>query len=430
MKLTTSPLFWDLDVAGNVAPAVTPTAGIVPLTFNLSNLEGRTEDLWNYLQAIWVRVTVTVTQASSATALNYDKLWQAVDSIALYSPLLGDLIAQRSGQGAAIGLIDQVIGAGYKFPTPVPNQISSTPADYTVDLYFRVPLALDVLSRPQDGGIWAPLLEKGRLVVNLNTTAAGLFQANASIKAASATVRAWAEVLPFGTPQIHAPSKFVRYEFNTQGTSLKLFTFGSGDGLLGINPGARLSLLLWLSSNVGLGGVDTVDKWTRVAMQWRKQKLLNNPEALMGSFLAHLRTHVGPLGSYGATVKDVAGWPYTMAGGPANGVLDSTALFYPLVWPGYDSCMSGFQKQIGDLAIDAGFTSNPNGTHVFRALEHYSWTPSMIVKLISLMGFDVGKYTAEPKTEDNSSPRDINPAQLWGLPLRVVARERARMPLV
>lgn len=430
MKLTTAPLFVDLDSSGNNAPTVTPAATVQPLTFTISGLEGRTEDLWNYIQATWVRVTWTLTQASSATVCNRDKLFGVVDSFNSYSQVLGDVVAQRSGQGAAVGLVDQVLGGGYEFPTPMANQVSATPADYTIDTYFRIPYALDCLGRPQDTGIWAPLFEKGKLVVNMSPTTADFFQTKASIKASAATVRSWLEVVPFATPQIHAPSKFVRYEFNTAGTQLKLNSFGAGDGMLGVNPGARLSFLAWLSSNNLLGGVDTIEKWSRISLAWRHQKVTNNPDALMAAFLATVRTRGRVVGSEGSTVTDDSGWPYQMGATVANSVLDSEGLFYPIVWPGSNANISGFQKQVGDLQIDAGFTSNPNGTHVFRTLEHYQWQTAMVARIMGMMGYDTKSYTAEPKTSDNTDPRLVPASQLWGVPLRIVSRAGARLPVL
>jgi len=430
MKLNTSPLIWDVDSAGNTAPSVTPAATVQPLTINLSGLEGRIDDMWAMVQALWLRVTLTVTQASGSV-LNYDKLARAVDSISVYSPILGDVVASRSGQGAAIGLIDQYVAGGYKPPVPTPAQIAAANGDYTVDLYFRIPFAHDALERPQDGGIWAPLLEKGKIIVNIAPTTADLFQTGASIKASAATVRPWFEVLPQRDPIIHAPWKPVRYEFSSQGTQLKLFTFGNGDGLLGVQPGARLSFLAWLSNLNGLGGVDTIEKWTRVAMSWRKQKVTVNPEAYMAQFLAHLGKRAAQVGSIGsATINDRMGWPFTMAGGPDNSVLASTGLFLPLIFPGSNCSLSGVQKQIGDLQIDAGFSSTPNGTHVFRAHEHYAFKPDMIRRLIDAYGFSTKTHTAEPKLADNSDPRDIDPSQQWGLPLRIVHRGKARLPVV
>lgn len=430
MKLTTAPLIYDLDVNGNQAPTVTPAASVQPLTFNLSGLDGRIDDMWPMAQALVVRVTFTLTQASGAV-LNYDKLYRAVDSFQLSSQILGDVLAQRSGQGAALGLIDQYVANGYRPTSVTPAQVSGSNGDYTIDLYYRIPFAFDWGKRPQDGGIWLPLFEKGKLVVNMNTTAADLFQSGASIKAAAATVRAWFEVLPVRDPVIHAPWKPVRYEFQTAGNTLKLFTFGTGDGLLGVQPGARLSFLAWLSNLHGLGGVDTIEKFNRISMQWRKQKVTVNPESYLIAFLGALGKRAAQVGSIGSgTINDRMGWPYTMAGGPDNSVLNATGLFMPFVFPGHNAGLAGTQKQIGDLNIDVGWSSAPNGTHVLRTHEHFCFTPEMVKTLIGLYGFSPKTHTAEPKLADNSDPRDISPAQQWGLPLRILPRSIARRPVV
>lgn len=430
MKHGTAPLIWDLDASGNTAPQVTPSASVSPVTFNLSGLDGRTEDLWNYIAALWVRLTFVLTSDGSGAVLNRDVLYAAIDSINVYSPILGDLLAQRSNQGAALGLVDQYIGAGYNRPTPIAAQIPLAAGDTTVDVYCRIPFALDTLGRPRDSGIWAPLLEKGKVVVNVSPTTASFFQTGFNVKAAAATVRAAFEIEPAGAPQIHAASKFVRYEFPTSGASLKVLSFGNGDGMLGVNPGARLSMLLWLSSNKKLGGVDTIEKWSRVSLPWRHQRVINNPDFLMGAYIAGTRTR-GVVGGVGAAaVNDSSGTPYIMGSDVPNSLLDSDGLFFPIVWPGFDTDLSSNQKQVGDLQIDAGFTANPNGTHVFRTLEHYSWQPSMVAKIMGLMGYDTVRYTAEPKTHDNTDPRQIADGQLWGLPLRIVERNKARKPVL
>lgn len=431
MKRNIAPILWDLDAQGNTAPTVLPAATPQGITFSLSGLPGRIEDMFPYVQALHLRVSFSVTQGGGAAVLNGDKLWQAIESLRFYSPLLGELVNQRSGQGAAIGQIDQVIGAGFKFPTPMRAQIASAAANYPVELYVRIPLALDVLARPQDGGIWAPLLNNGMLTVNVNATTANLFQTGASIQAANATIRAALEVLPMKEAYVHAPFKAVRYEFQTSATQLRLQNFGNGDGLLGVNPGARCSFLAWLSNQNGLGGVDTVDKWTGFAYQQRNQRITNNPDFMMASFLAYLGKRVGPVGSIGSgVVNDRGGWPYTMAGGPDGSMLDASGLFFPIIWPGSNLALSSAQKFIGDQMIDARFSANPNGTHVFRSLEHYSFSPDAIRTIVANMGFDLSKFTVTPKTADNTDPGDIDPRQLWGIPLRVVPRGRARVEVI
>lgn len=360
--------------------------------------------------------------------LNRDLLYQACDSMQVQSPVLGDLLAQRSNQGGPLGLVDQIVGGGYNLPVPLGDQVPSTAQDNTIETYFRVPFALDCFGRPRDFGPWMPLFEKGKFIFNIAATTAGFPQTGANIKAAAATVKAALEYLPFKQPQIHAPSKFVRYEFNTAGPQLKLFQFGNGDGMLGINPGARLSLLLWLSSKAGMGGVDTIDKWTRVAIPWRHQRLTNNPEFMLGSFLANARARI--VGSSGTPVVDTSGWPYLMGTNNTGVLLNSNGLFLPIIWPGQETDLSANQKQVGDLPIDAGFSANPNGTHVFRTLEHYSWQQSMVARIMGLMGYDTKNYTAQPKTHDNSDPKDIHDNQLWGLPLRVLPRGQATRPVL
>ena len=70
------------------------------------------------------------------------------------------------------------------------------------------------------------------------------------------------------------------------------------------------------------------------------------------------------------------------------------------------------------------------GTHVFRTLEHYSWQPAMVSKMMGLMGYDTKAYTAQPKTGDNVNPAKVKDSQLWGLPLRIIERAKATMPVV
>jgi hypothetical protein len=431
MRLNTAPLLWDLDAQGNVAPQVTPAAGVTPLTFNLSGLDGRTEDLWNYIQAIWIKVAYSATQATSAgAAVDHADTFNVVDSFNVFSPVLGDVLAQKSNQGPVVGLVDQVFGAGWHQPVPYSPGVAAPAATTLHSVYYRIPLALDCYGRPQDTGVWAPLFEKGRVTVNVAPSGTVLGGGDAVLAAVAATITAAFEILPFGTAQIHSPSKFVRYEFNTAGVQLKILSFGNGDGFLGVNPGARLAMLLWLSNNNHLGGLTTIDNWARISLPWRHQRVVNNPDFMMAAFNATGRARVVGNATLTAAV-DSEGWPYTQAAPIGTSVLSSSGLFFPIVWPGRDANLSAGQKQVGDLQIDAGWTgANPNGTHVFRTLEHYSWQPSMISKIMGLMGFDTATYTAEPKTGDNTDPRMISSGQLWGLPLRIVDRKVARRPVV
>lgn len=429
MKLNTAPLMWDLDAQGNVAPQVTPNANVQPVTFNLSGLDGRTEDLWNYIQAVWVHVQFTANNSTSGTAVNHDSLYNVVDSFNAYSPVLGDHLAQKSNQGPAVALFDQVLGAGYQQPVPYGQGVSVAAGNQAKGVYYRIPMALDCYGRPQDTGPWAPLYEKGKLVVNISPSGT-VFAANATLAASAVTVTAAFEILPFGTAQIFAPSKFVRYEFNTSGVQLKVLSFGNGDGLLGINPGARLAALVWLSNNVHLGGVGTPDVWTRISLPWRHQRVLNNADMMMAAFLAATARARVVGNSTAGIADDSEGWPYVQSAPIGASVLASSALFYPIVWPGRETNLTAAQKQVGDLQIDAGFSANPNGTHVFRTLEHYSWQPTMVTKQMGLMGFDTKTYTAQPKTSDNVNPAKVKDTQLWGLPLRIVERARATMPVV
>jgi len=430
MKLQTSPLFWDLDAGGNDAPQIVPSQGVTPVTFNLSGLDGRTEDLWNYIQATWLHVNFTVDQTSGATECPRDKLFAAIQGVNMKSQILGDVLAAQSNDGPALGLIDQVVGAGYQFPVPFADEISNAGSTTNCDMYLRIPHELDVYGRPADGGIWAPILEKGKLVVNI-APAATSFQTGTTLANSTVTVKSCFEISPGPVPQLHAPSKFVRYEFDTSGTQLKLESFGSGDGMLGVNPGARLAMLLWLSDQNSLGGVDGIDQWAAYSLPWRHQKVTNNPDITLASFLATIKRGAGTVAGAGTPVLDFGRWPYAMSSTDVGAsLLDAQGLFMPLVWPGQDMNLSASQKQVGDLQILAQWGVNPDGTHVFRTSEQYSWQASMIAKLMGLMGYDTKNYTCEPKTHDNTDPRLISDGQLWGLPLRVIKRSMARKPVI
>lgn len=428
MRLSSAPLFWDLDAQGNISPTVVPGVAALPVTFNLSGLDGRTEDLWNYIQAIWVHVDFTLTAGGTAAVVNAEQNFRVVDSFNVFSPVLGDVLAQKDNKGPEVGHIDGPIGAGYLQPVPYGPGTPAAPGAHAQGVYFRIPLGLDCYRRPTDFGPWAPLFEKGRVVVYIAPlgTVFGTLQ---TLSAAAVTVRAAFEILPFGTPQIHSPSKFVHYEFPTSGVQLKILSFGNGSGFLGVNAGARLAMLLWLSSLVGLGGVGTPNIWTRFSLPWRHQRVVNNTDFAAASFLAGGRARV--VGDEtGTLADDSTGWPYLQSTPIGASVLAASLYFFPIVWPGRESRMSAEQKQTGDLQIDAGFTATPNGTHIFRTLEHYSFQPAMVGKIMGLMGFDTTNFTAQAKPADNHPAGKVAPGQQWGLPLRILPRSQATAPLI
>jgi hypothetical protein len=422
MRRHGTPGIFQLSSSGNRAPTLTPSANIQSLTFNITSCPGAIDDMYVYGQKLVVRVDYTVTGAGG-NAVNQDQLYKMIDSFRLYSPILKELYPQPRTRGVDVAFFDQWLGEGYQPAQVGRAQIPMTNAtDFTGSLYYVLPLSFEFMQRAEDCGIWMPFLENGlfevRLAANnvLNTDSA-----SAVLKATTFTFTAWIETLPSPEAQVQTPFQFRLYEWNTAGTQMKLQGVGSPNGLEGVTPGARIAALGWYSLNTqaGLGGIANFANLNRLALPWKKQDSIDQPDAVIRAMMSLFGRRSGYQvgGGAASALHDGGRWPYVMAATPNNTFLDANLAVFPLIMPGWDSQISKFMKApASELFFDTAWTATPNGTHRFRTLEICNYDEGFIQMLQERMGKPVSQFKAYPKMGGKQLASSVKRGKLWGLP--------------
>lgn len=374
MRNHTTPKIFDLTGPGGKSVALTLGTSPVQATFNLNNMPtGKENKFYYYVTAIVAEVIPAVTMAGSAgAAIDRDKLWKIVQSVRVYSPLLGELFSHTNTQGATLGLVQQYFGRGFS-QLPQAIQIPSTnSAVVSPRLKYRIPFAYEALRKPHETSPWAGFLEGGAVEVKLDVSTI-LDGDSTGTTVPTATVNCWVELIASPEAVIHTPCHWRRHA-NLPGSSkrLTITDLGAPDGLQGVDQGAGVGLasLLMISNATGMGMGGTTnhgaDNVLQVEIPWRDQTVTDNPESFFEAFFAMM----GNRGRNVATTTDFGGFPYTLAAtSTTNALANSQALFFPLVSCGRDLETSKLQTVAGAKDLNFNFTTTPTVGPIL--LGHY-----------------------------------------------------------
>jgi hypothetical protein len=397
-----------LGVAGNRQPTLTPSAAVQSLTFNLSSLIASMRDMYRYATRIVVQISGTVT-GGGGNVVNHDMFGKVVDSLRLYSPILGEMYSQARTAGVDVAGFDSWLGSGYK-PTNIPRpQIAATNAqDYTFNHQWSIPLAFDVLANPYDTAPWVGLLEGGLLEVRLAAaTCLGTDSASMVLKATPFAVTAWIEYVSSPDAIVHTPFVPNLIEWTTAGTQIKLQQVDAINGLKGIGSGDARLFAMGLYGNAqavsGARGIADLSTITRISLPWRDQESIDVPEAILSHFLFHqIQGRSGYIqgGGAAALLGDAGRYPYDMGAVFTNTYLHQHLTFFPIVMPSMGQQISKLQKVRGDLTIDTGWSANPNGTHRARVITFRQFDDGMNKEIMGRMNRPASAgYVAVPKMD-------------------------------
>lgn len=365
MRNHTTPKLFDLAGPAGKTAALTLGTSPVTATFNMNNVPtGKDQKMWYYATSIVVQVTASVNQpASGATAIAPDKLWKIVQSLRVYTPVLGELFSHTNTTGAALGLIQQYLAKGNN-QDPHPTTIPTTDQATAVVLKYRIPFAYENLKKPHETSPWVGFFEGGQIECKVDvSTILDADSTGATVDTAS--VVCWLEMIPAPEAVIHTPCHWRRHA-NLPGSTKRttITDMGSPDGLQGVDQskGVGLGQLLYLTdaTGMGLGGPDGADNITQVEIPWRDQTVTDNPEAFWEAFFVMLGVT-----RKDSAIADFAGFPYTMANTSTTGALGSAqALFFPLVSSGRDLETSKLQTVAGAKDLNFNYTSTPSGSPI------------------------------------------------------------------
>lgn len=391
MRDSSAPLFKDLLANGNETVAITPGAATQLATFGINGVPPVTGNMKNYAQRFVLGVTQTLDADAAGNAVDADKLLKGVASARLFSPWMGEVYPHQHTRGSVLGLVINPVANGYQLENAARIQIpASTDADVTVELYYAVPLAHEILKKPHETAQWTGFFEGGTLEVII--AASNVFDGDYAglVTKAPCTVRAQCEYIPSPDNSLGVPFQWREREITGGGNQPLLKGVGQETNLNGIQQGCGLAWLCWLSNatGMGLGGPDGIDNFTSVELPWRGQTQIRNIDGLMQAFRRATGRRVGPISGLGTTIMhDAGGWPSTMASTPnGRAGANAEALFLPMVFMGKDFETSKAQRLGGDLPVNFGVTTPITNSHRFVSWELLEFDDNQIVRMRDAMG--------------------------------------------
>jgi hypothetical protein len=365
MRNHTTPKIWELSGPQGKTATLTLTSTSSPQTaaFQLTNIPtGKDGKFWYYCTGMTVAIDLNIDNASGegSAALEQENLWQAVQSLQVYTPVLGTLFLHANYRGAVAGLIGNRFSLGYN-DFDLQDGISTGTTGEVRTLYFRIPFACEFLKKPHEVSPWGGFFEGGTVEVRVNPSTS-LQGASAGATVNSAAVRCWMDFIPAPEACIHTPFQ-VREHANLPGNSVRhtITDMGAPDGLQGIDQGkgVGVSHLLWLSNagNVGLDGASTADNIVSYDIPWRDQTRIDSPDAAVASMFAMMGVRAKPVND----TADASSFPYLDSAAPLAGHLNSAdSLFFPYISCGRDFETSKLQTVAG--AKDINVTYGSDGT--------------------------------------------------------------------
>lgn len=364
----TGARIWEISSQQGRYPTIVPDAAAsTQVVFNMIGLPTQKDaKFWYYLEALWLRVNITGTNSDSVfVGIPAENLWKMITSIEVQCPLLGTLFSAKNTRGAVLGNVIQRIGYGYNaLPASNLTPVGGTAANFTAELFYRLPFAQDFLANRMETAPWFGLLEGG--TVNVNVGPAGVLNnaAVTNLAVTSITLGLCATLLPDSEARVHTPVIYREHVLPAGGQQI-IPDIGSPDGLQGIDQSrgcgiAHLSLLTG-PANTGLQAGTTALNILTVDVPFRDQPTIYNPEYF---YLTQFQA-MGPMskrtGVQGALFD--TDWPQIAGTQNANGSFklnNLNMLIFPIIATGCDVFTSKLQTLAGAKMMNFTYTADPS----------------------------------------------------------------------
>ena len=395
--------------AGDVV-TIDITSTNLTATFKLENIEAKIGREWCYAEKIRLYIRSQVDQpAMGGTAINADQLYRILSSIKLSCDDLGPLYGTGDINGAALGLIAQVVSNGYKWPHHLRDQIAAADGDTAFTLVVDIPLMHKCFTRAHQTGIWNGFLRSnGQLEVTLNSSTA--LAAVSTGAALEATTDIRAELVYVAMPQALLPQIWLWRTRDTPASEAKhtIKNLCQGAGIKGAQGIGKVAFLAYLSDQNGLGGPDGIDNIQRIYPRDRGQGSHNLATPFFGpaSFLLSFIEDTRNKALYGTAT----GLTYPLALGTQVQQQPNvaTALFLPYFWPDPDGQeVSKLQEWSGDYYIEHDYGTTPAAVGKWLSLELSYLTDQQEEYLMrERMGLPPEVFKAFPKIKSLNHPGD------------------------
>jgi hypothetical protein len=402
-------LFKEVNATGNQSVSLTPAAGIQTATWAVAGLPPLTAGMKNYVRNFWQTATITFDPDAAGNAVRMDQLWKGCAALRLHTEWLGEVQPFNMTRGAVVGNIISVIHNGYQITQPARIEIpASTDSDVTLVLYFPSPFECELFKKPQELAPWQGFFNGGTLEFQL--AASNVFDGDyaGAVTKAPVTIQAFSEYFPSPDHALHVPFQWRERVITGGGSFILLKAVGQESQLVGVQQGAGLVCMFWMTDapGVGLAGPEGVDAITSVEIPWRGQLLTQNIDGFWLCLRRAAQHRVGPVSGLGTTIiHDGAGWPTTMADTP-NGRFSASAnqMFLPIIAPGLDFETSKAQRVNGDLPITINFSGAVSGAHRVLTMELLEWNDDQRARLAAGMGcagWEQRRKGLGPDADDN-----------------------------
>jgi hypothetical protein len=430
--------FTQLKSTGGEIVTIDPTTANRKATFRFDNIETRLGTLWNYLQKIRLYIRQDVTQAGgTGSIIKWDQLFRMIQSFKLTSDDLGTVYADGEINGPQLGLVAQIVSAGYTLQQPVLTDVAAANGTTSLYLIVDIPLAHDCFFKGHQTGLWNGFFKNnGQLEVTLSaSTWPGAAGAGSTGATAGGTCDIRAEVIYTAEAEARIPAIWTWRVRPTNANEKKhiIKDLCQGAGIKGASGKGKIAFLAYLADVNGLGGADGVDNITRVYPRDRGQAShdLSTPffgtTSLMSSFIRQTNRKIGaPLFGQGAA------YPVGQSASTANpwSPNKAQAYFLPYFWPAADGQQaSKCQEVSGDYYIEQDYTATPAAQAQWMSLEQSYLTQAQEDFLMGArMGLPPATFTSYPKVDKSlvkpRSGREFAQQQqkLRGVPKKVRAK--------
>jgi len=380
-------MIWELSGAQGKNPTIVPNAATpTSIKWQMTNMPtGKASRFWYYLTAVVIALTFTVSQTSGegVNQLEEEMLYRIVQSIQIYTPILGMQYQHSNTRGTIMGNLIQYAGFGYNGVGQVQG-IPTATASVTQTIYLRIPFAHEQMKKPHEFSPWGGFFEGGNVEILIapSTVFAG-FSALASVT--TVTARCWCEFIPAPEAVIHVPFNWREHTNIAVGARITIPDVGSPDGLQGIDQSRGCGVVnLWdlmlggSGSSLGLDllGNTTADNIAAFDIPWRDQTRMESPDAFFMALAAMMGNNrrTGWNGAGTPDVTDRHSFPWTDTSGTAspNGPLNLfKSMIFPFIAGGRDLETSKIQTVAG--AKDINITYVAPVTTAPRLLGMYTY---------------------------------------------------------
>jgi hypothetical protein len=417
--------------SGSDVVSIDITSSSRTATFRFDNIDAKIGREWCYGLKVRLYIRTQVDQpASAGSIIKPDQLYRVLSSIQLKCDDLGTLYSPGDLSGPALGLIAQVVSAGYRFPYHLRSDIPAADGDTPFTIIVDVPLAHMCFAKGHQTGIWNGHLKRnGELQVNLASSTALDAVSTGAVLEATTDVRA--ELVYTSEPEARVPTIWTWRVRNTVAGETKhtIRNICQGAGITGASGVGKIAFLAYLSDQNGLGGADGIDNITRVYPRDRSQQSHNmstpffGPSSFLYSFIEDVRDRNLFGAAQGLTYPQALGTNQEQA---PNG---ATTLFLPYWWPHVDGQdVSKLQEWQGDYNIEHDYTAVPSGQALWLTLEQSYLTKQQEEFLMGdRMGLPASMFTSYPKVRSLNHPGDQagvleQQRKLRGIPKKVRAK--------